>query len=132
VKDGISAAGGVLMHGPTFMANPLACAVADASLTLLRESNWADRVAGIEQQLSTELESYRQHPLVADVRILGAIGVVECTQEADVAKLQQLFVSRGVWIRPFGKLVYLMPPYIIEAGDLAQLTTAIGEALDEF
>ena len=132
VKDGISAAGGVLMHGPTFMANPLACAIADASLTLLRESNWACRVAGIEQQLSTELESYRQHPLVADVRILGAIGVVECTQEADVAKLQQLFVSRGVWIRPFGKLVYLMPPYIIEAGDLSRLTTAIGEALDEF
>jgi adenosylmethionine-8-amino-7-oxononanoate aminotransferase len=132
VKDGISAAGGVLMHGPTFMANPLACAIADASVTLLRDSDWTGRVAGIERQLRAELEAYRQHPLVNDVRALGAIGVVECKRDADVAKLQELFVARGVWIRPFGKLLYLMPPYIITAGDLSQLTAAIGEALDEF
>lgn len=132
VKDGISRNGGVLMHGPTFMANPLACAIADASVALLRDSNWAERVSSIQTQLAAELENYRGHSMVDDVRTLGAIGVVECKKDADVAKLQKLFVARGVWIRPFGKLLYLMPPYVIESVDLSHLTTAIGEALDEF
>ncbi len=130
VRDGISANAGVLMHGPTFMGNPLACAVANASIDLLRAGDWQQQVAAIEQQLQTELEPWRDHDSVADVRVLGAIGVVELTHDVDVASAQRRFVDAGVWIRPFGKLVYLMPPYVIQADDLSRLTAAVGLALD--
>jgi adenosylmethionine-8-amino-7-oxononanoate aminotransferase len=130
VRDGISANGGVLMHGPTFMANPLACNVASASIDLLLESGWQQQINAIETQLTNELDSYRNHPAVADVRVLGAIGVIELHTEIDVANAQKQFVRAGVWIRPFGKLAYLMPPYTISPADLSQLTAAIGLILE--
>jgi adenosylmethionine-8-amino-7-oxononanoate aminotransferase len=128
VARGISADGGVLMHGPTFMANPLAAAVAARSLALLLDSPWQNRVQQIEAQLRDELAVYADHPAVKDVRILGAIGVVECHESVDVTAAQRRFVDAGVWIRPFGNLVYLMPPYIIDTNDLSCLTDAIALA----
>jgi len=129
VADGIAANGGVLMHGPTFMANPLATAVAARSIELLLASPWQERIAAIESQLRRELAVYARHPAVADVRVLGAIGVVETRDPVDVVAVQKRFVDAGVWIRPFGRLVYLMPPYVISPADLAVLTEAVGLAL---
>lgn len=120
---------GAFMHGPTFMANPLACAVALASTRLLLESPWQQRISTIEQGLRAGLEPCRALPQVADVRVLGAIGVVELSSTADNASLVQQFVELGVWIRPFGNLVYLMPPYVIPSDELAQLTAAICKVL---
>jgi len=131
VAEGISADGGVLMHGPTFMANPLACAVAGRSLELLSDGTWQAQVTGIERQLRDELENYRDAPGVRDVRVLGAIGVVETDAPVNVAEVQRRFVDAGVWIRPFGRLIYLMPPYIISQADLRCLTDAVALALGD-
>ncbi|WP_305460699.1 adenosylmethionine--8-amino-7-oxononanoate transaminase [Photobacterium leiognathi] len=117
------------MHGPTFMGNPLACAVANASLDILAENKWQQQVASIEQQLAQELPPIAELEKVKSVRWLGAIGVVEVHQAVDMETIQAAFVEQGVWIRPFGKLVYIMPPFIIEPVQLTQLTAAIKRVL---
>lgn len=132
VSDGISQAGaGALMHGPTFMGNPLACAVSSASIRLLISSPWEKRVRRIEEQLRDELSECKDLPHVTEVRALGAIGVVELTDPVDMRRVQERFVEKGVWIRPFGRLVYTMPPYIMERPDLSLITTAIKEVVSE-
>ena len=122
VSDGIDAGNpGVFMHGPTFMANPLACSVANASIDLLLESDWQQRVSGIERQMRELLSPCADLPQVATVRFLGAIAVVEMKQAVDMASITASFVDAGIWVRPFGRLVYLMPAYVIGEEDLARL-----------
>lgn len=112
---------GVMMHGPTFMANPLACAVAIASLTLLRRQDMAARLAEIETVLKEELAPAASLPGVRDVRVLGSIGVIEMNEPVDVGEFQKRCVKAGVWIRPFGRNVYVMPPYVISEEQLRTL-----------
>lgn len=116
---------GVFMHGPTFMGNPLACAIANKNLDLLLDSNWQEKVIAIEKQLKKELIPLANSLSVKDVRVLGAIGVVEMKEHVDVSEAQKFFIEKGVWIRPFRNLIYIMPPYIIDEKDLNQTTSAI-------
>lgn len=120
---------GVFMHGPTFMANPLACAVAAKSTELLISQDWQANIQCIQQQLITHLQPLAQLDYVKDIRVLGAIGVVELSFNVDMKTLQQEFVRRGIWIRPFGKLVYVMPPYVISEVELTTLLEQLVEVV---
>ena len=120
---------GVFMHGPTFMANPLACAVAAKSTELLISQDWQSNIQRIETQLRTALTPLQSLEYVHEVRVLGAIGVVELTFNVDMKTLQQEFVRRGIWVRPFGKLVYVMPPYVITTQELNTLLEQLVEVV---
>ncbi len=120
-----------LMHGPTFMANPLACSIANASIKLLLDSDWQNSIANIEKIFHTELSSLKQHDKVADVRILGAIAVIETKEEIEVEWSQKRLVELGVWLRPYGKLLYTMPPFTIKEDELLTITGAIKTVVGE-
>lgn len=130
VAEGVShAESGALMHGPTFMANPLGCAVSQASIRLLLDRPWRARIAEIECRLAEGLAPVLELPGVVDVRVLGAIGVVETAVPLPMAALQDVFVRHGVWLRPFGRLIYTMPPYVCSGEDLDRITSAIVAAV---
>ncbi len=120
---------GVMMHGPTFMANPLSCAIALESLKMLAEQDMAARTEHIEEILKSELAAASDLPGVGDVRVLGTIGVVEVKRNVDVGRFQKVCVDKGVWIRPFGKNVYVMPPYVIDEEDLRVLCRSLIEII---
>jgi adenosylmethionine-8-amino-7-oxononanoate aminotransferase len=131
VATTLSEDGGVFMHGPTYMGNPLACAVATESIRLLIESPWEKRIKNIEDQLLAELSSATQLSSVKASRVLGAIGVLEMHKPIDIAAAQKFFVDKGVWIRPFGHIAYIMPPYCIGSTDLSCLTAALVKLASE-
>ncbi|PPI88064.1 adenosylmethionine--8-amino-7-oxononanoate transaminase [Candidatus Pantoea edessiphila] len=118
------------MHGPTFMGNPIACAVALENINILQNNKWIKQVNNIEKKLSKYLLPLKKLRQISDVRILGAIGVVETYKLINIEAIQKFFVEQGVWIRPFGKLIYLVPPYIIKQHELKKLTQSISLAIE--
>lgn len=133
VGETISAGGaGCFMHGPTFMANPLACAIANKSLELLLENDWQANVMRIEKGLKEGLSTAAELPGVEEVRCLGAIGVIEMKEAVNTTEIQKLFIKQGLWIRPFGKLVYVMPSYVMNNDDLQQLTRGMVNAVENY
>jgi len=124
-NDKVSKTVGTLMHGPTFMANPLACAVAFESINLLLESDWESNIHMIETELKNGLLPLKENDSVEDVRVLGAIGVVEMKELIDVKKTQSRLIENGVWLRPFGKLLYTMPPFVSSSSDIHKIISAI-------
>jgi len=129
VVQGVEANNNILMHGPTFMANPLACSVANASLELLLNSPWKKRIEDIQSSLHVELKKCENLEVVKELRILGAIGVLELHENVNLAQLSKKFVKEGVWVRPFLNLVYIMPPFIISKKELKFLCNAIYNVL---
>jgi len=119
------------MHGPTFMANPLACAIANASIDLLLDSPWQERIHAMEEAFVRHLQPCQLWEGVAEVRCKGGIGVIELVEPVNMASMTRRFIDKGVWIRPFGRLVYVMPPYVISAEELTRLLTAMTEAVAE-
>ncbi len=132
VVKGVEANGNVLMHGPTFMGNPLACSVANASLELLLNSPWQKRVLNIEQVLKEKLSTCRDLDIVKEVRVLGAIGVIELNKNVDLAWMSKEFIKEGVWVRPFLNLVYIMPPFVITEAELDKLISALITVVKRF
>lgn len=116
---------GVFMHGPTFMGNPLACAVANENLAMLQENKWHEQVSLIEKELKLHFDKFNKLKQVEDIRVLGAIGVIELKKAVDMESIQAAFVAQGIWVRPFGKLIYIMPQYIISQQNLATLCDGI-------
>ncbi len=130
VADGIcQGEAGIFMHGPTFMGNPLACAVANANIDLLLGGPWEANIQSIEQQLKKELEPCSSLPSVQDVRVLGAIGVVELKHSVDMKSIMPKFVAEGIWLRPFGNLIYTMPAYNIDPKQLSLITEGINKVI---
>jgi len=128
-NDEVSNTVDTLMHGPTFMANPLACAVAFESINLLLESKWESNIDMIEKELRNGLLPFKENDSVEDVRVFGAIGVVEMKESIDVEKTQSRLIENGVWLRPFGKILYTMPPFVSSRSDIHKITSAINASL---
>ncbi len=130
VGETISKNGGVFMHGPTFMGNPLACSTAIASINLLLSYNWKENIKRIHDLIVKKFNTLKSHSKIADIRSLGAIGVIEMKENVDVGEIQKKFVKNGVWVRPFGKLIYIMPPYVITDDELNFLLDGIIATID--
>ncbi|WP_075178694.1 adenosylmethionine--8-amino-7-oxononanoate transaminase [Neptunomonas phycophila] len=133
IAEMISSGGaGCFMHGPTFMGNPLACSIANKSLELLLNSDWKSNIKRIETQLTQNLAPAKSIKGVADVRCLGAIGVIELTEPVNAQRIQKMLVDEGIWVRPFGKLVYIMPPYVIDNDSLDALTLGLVRVVKQY
>ena len=132
IAEGIcNSAEKVFMHGPTFMANPLACKISETSINLLLANDWKSNVKRIETQLKKNLTPYKIHSKINDIRILGAVGVIEAKENVDMQKVQNLLPKSGVWLRPFGKLIYTMPPYIIQNNEIDKITSVMIDIVEE-